>query len=176
LALVIGNLVAQVFFRQEIETFLFNSVAPQNAAIVVQHRREVQEQLAAGLKVKQRDAADTEKLKGQADALRKQQVLNTRRAASPTRYQQPGAEAGRQLTTTTLAGYEAKAAAAETQALASAKAYDDLLKDSGIKLKALTQADPSYVAPPTGLLSATHALGEIGKQDRSVLWGERLIE
>jgi len=176
LALVVGHLFAQVCFRQELDSFLANSVAPQNAVVINVHRHEVQDMLAASLKIKQRDAADAEKLKGEEDALRKQQVLDTRRAATPTRYQRPEAETARQRTTTALNAYEAKAATSENRAVASAKAYDDLLKNSGAMLKALVEADQGYTEPPNGLLARLGALREIGRRDGHVFWGEALIE
>jgi hypothetical protein len=176
LALVVGHMFAQVCFRQEIDTFLANSVAPQNAALVGPHRREVQAMLAASEKIKLRDAADAEKLKGEEDALRKQQVIDTRRASVRSRDQRWDAEAARQRTSSTLGAYEAKAAAAGTRAAASAKAYDDLLKNSGEKLTTLIVSDPAYVPPPNGLLAREVALAEIGKRDDHVFWGEVLIE
>ncbi len=54
----------------------------------------------AAEKIKQHNAGDYEKLKSEEDSLRRQQVLDTRRAATPSRARQPDAEATRQRTNT----------------------------------------------------------------------------
>jgi hypothetical protein len=177
LALIVGHLFAQVCFRQEIETSLAKVVAPQNAVLTGTYRAKMQEMLAAAERAKQRDVAEAEKLKGERDALRRQQVAETRRAALPSRGRQSEtAAAGRQITNSTLSAFEAKTAAAETQASASSKAYEDLLKNSGPRLRALMDNDPAYVPPPNGLLARLSALRAIGSQDDRVFWGEIAIE
>jgi len=176
LALIVGNLVAQTAFGRELTTYLAKTVAPQTAVLVNYYRPQVQAMIAASEKVKIRDAAEAEKLKGDEESLRKQQVLDVRRGTTRARDRQPEAEASRLRTNTTLSSYEAKALVAKTQAASSAKAHEDLLRSAGARLDALVKADPAYVAPPEGLLARMSALRAIGKQDDAVFWGEVLIE
>ena len=176
LALIVGHLFAQVCFHQEIDTYLMKTVAPQNAALLVTYRPKVQEMIGAAERAKQHDAAEVIKLKGERDALRRQQIGKIRRAPQLRGQQFENAAAGRQITNATLTAFEAKTAAAESQAATSARAYDELLKNSGSTLKALTENDPAYVRPPNGLLARLGALRTISAQDAQVFRGEAAIE
>jgi hypothetical protein len=113
LALLVGHLFAQVCFRDEIETYLLKTVAPQNAALLIAYRPKIQEMITAAERAKQHDAAEVIKLKGERDALRRQQIGEIRRAPQLRGRQFENAAAGRQITNATLTAFEAKTAAAE---------------------------------------------------------------
>lgn len=178
LALIVGNTLAGMWFAPEIKAYNWSLVASKNAAIIAVHKPAIQFRIDTAKVTAQQDGADYKKAKAEEEQLRKQDVANTRRAATQSARQQEryGTENVRQQTATTLSSYERKSAMAQAKASASSKAYDDLLRNSGADLQALVERDPAYVAPPSGFLAQLKALRAIADQSAYAEAGIWLFE